>query len=72
VGNARVLVQARRFTEQMQTALSLQAVIDQAVGIVMSHRGATPSHAVVSSKRIGQAGNETLTVLAQQLVDEPG
>ena len=41
VHNARVLANARRLTSELQAALTTRAVIDQAVGIIISRSGGT-------------------------------
>jgi GAF domain-containing protein len=45
VQNAQVLAQAKRLAQQLQTALTSRAVIDQALGIVMSRTGSTAEEA---------------------------
>lgn len=70
VRNAQILDHARGLAEQLQTALMSRAVIDQAVGILMSRRGATSAETLASLKRKSQSGNVKLNILAQQLVDE--
>ena len=44
--NARVLARAQRLTTQMETALTGQAIIDQAVGILISHCGGTAAESL--------------------------
>lgn len=70
VRNAQVLEQARRLTTQLQTALTSRAVIDQAVGILMSRRGGTPDAAFASLRWMSQHNNVKLNVVAQNIVDE--
>ena len=70
VRNAQVLEQARRLTGQLQTALSSRAVIDQALGIVMSRTGGTAEEAFESLRRTSQTDNVKLNQLAQGIVDE--
>ena len=70
VRNAQVLEQARRLTEQLQTALSSRAVIDQALGIVMGRTGGTADEAFVLLRRMSQSSNTRVNVLAQGIVDE--
>ncbi len=70
VRNAQVLEQARRLTEQLRTALSSRAVIDQALGILMSRTGVAPDEAFASLRRLSQTGNVKLAVVAQGIVDE--
>ncbi len=70
VRNAQVLEQARRLTEQLQTALSSRAVIDPALGILMSRRGGTAAEAFESLKWMSQHNNVRLSAVAQDIVDE--
>lgn len=70
VRNAQVLEQARRLTEQLQTALSSRAVIDQALGILMSRRGGTAAEAFESLRWMSQHNNVRLNAVAQDIVDE--
>jgi GAF domain-containing protein len=70
VRNAQVLEQARRLTTQLQTALSSRAVIDQAVGILMSRRGGTADAAFASLRWMSQHNNIKLNAVAQNIVDE--
>jgi GAF domain-containing protein len=70
VRNAQVLEQARRLTEQLQTALSSRAVIDQALGIVMGRTGGTADEAFASLRRMSQSSNTRVNLLAQGIVDE--
>jgi GAF domain-containing protein len=70
VRNAQVLEQARRLSTQLQSALSSRAVIDQAVGILMSRRGGTPEAAFASLRWMSQHNNVKLNAVAQNIVDE--
>ena len=70
VRNAQVLEQARRLTAQLQTALSSRAVIDQALGILMSRRGGTAAEAFESLRWMSQHNNVRLNAVAQDIVDE--
>jgi AmiR/NasT family two-component response regulator len=45
VQNAQVLAQARRLAAALQEALDKRAVIDRAIGILMSRNGATAEQA---------------------------
>ena len=65
-----VLEQAWRLTEQVHSALTSRAVIDQAVGILMSRDSGTSSEALASLRGMSQSANVTLNVVAQHLVDE--
>ena len=70
VRNALVLEQARRLTEQLRTALSSRATIDQAIGILMARRGVTAAEALASLQQTSQSTNVKVNVLAQRLIDE--
>lgn len=70
VHNAQLLASARERTEHLQRALGSRAVIDQAIGIIRSRSGATAEEAVERLKRMSQADNVKLVVVAEHLVDE--
>lgn len=70
VHNAQLLASARERTEHLQRALGSRAVIDQAIGIIRSRSGATAEEAVARLKRMSQAENVKLVVVAERLVDE--
>jgi transcriptional regulator with GAF, ATPase, and Fis domain len=70
VRNAQVLEQARLLTEQLHTALASRAVVDQAVGILMSRRGGTATEAFESLRWMSQHNNVRLNSVAQDIVDE--
>lgn len=70
VQNARALAQATRLASQLQTALTSRAVIDQALGIVMSRTGGTPQEAFDRLRVISQTENRKLSAVAQATVDE--
>jgi GAF domain-containing protein len=70
VQNAQALAQARRLAGQLQLALNSRAIIDQALGILMSRTGCTPEEAFDKLRTMSQSENRKLSVLAQHLVDE--
>lgn len=70
VHNAQVLAQARTLTAQLQTALSSRPVIDQAIGIMRARSGGTADEAFDRLRRISQAENTKLAVIARHIVDE--
>ncbi|WNG88477.1 GAF and ANTAR domain-containing protein [Mycobacterium sp. ITM-2016-00317] len=70
VYNAQLLAGARERTERLQRALGSRAVIDQAIGILRSRSGATAEEAFDRLKRLSQADNVKLVVVAEQLVNE--
>lgn len=70
VHNAQVLAQARTLAAQLQTALSSRPVIDQAIGIMRARSGGTADEAFDRLRRISQAENIKLAVIARRIVDE--
>ncbi len=70
VQNAQVLAQAHILTTRLEAALTSRAVIDQAVGILMSRSGASPEEAVRSLTVISQKENRKLAVIARGVVDD--
>ena len=69
VQNAQVLAQAKRLATNLQAALTSRAVIDQAMGIVMSRTGCTPSEAFERLKARSQAEHIKVSAVAQSVVD---
>jgi GAF domain-containing protein len=70
VQNAQVLAQTKRLAAQLQDALSSRAVIDQAVGIVMSRSGCTADEAFDRLRTLSQNRHQKLNVVAQSVVDQ--
>ena len=70
VQNAQVLAATKRVAASLQAAVTSQAVIDQAVGILMSRSGHTPDQAVDRLRRLSQTQNVKLVAAASSLVDE--
>jgi GAF domain-containing protein len=70
VHNALLLVSARAKAEQLQAALTSRAVIDQAIGILLSRSGGDADEAFGRLRRISQAENVKVSVIAQRLVDD--
>jgi GAF domain-containing protein len=70
VHNVRVLHQAERLTRQLQVALTSRAIIDQAIGIIISRSGGTASEAFTALQNMSQREHVKLAVVAAQLVDE--
>jgi GAF domain-containing protein len=70
VQNAQVLAQTKRLAEQLQSALNSRAVIDQALGILMSRVGSTAEEAFDRLRERSQADNVKLRDVAQRVVDE--
>ncbi|MGF7235225.1 MAG: ANTAR domain-containing protein, partial [Frankia sp.] len=55
VHNAQVLAQSQRLAEQLGEALTSRAVIDQALGIIMSRTGAGPEEAFDRLRAMSQS-----------------
>jgi len=70
VQNAQVLSQAQRLATQLQAALSSRAVIDQALGILMSRSGCSDDEAFDKLRAMSQSENRKLVAVAQHVVDE--
>ena len=68
--NAQTLSHAQRLASQLQDALTSRAIIDQALGIVMSRSGCLADEAFDKLRVISQSENRKLSVIAQQVVDE--
>jgi len=70
VQNAQVLAQTRRLAGQLQSALSTRAVIDQAIGIMMSRSGSNADEAFARLRTLSQNQHQKLNVVAQSVVDQ--
>jgi GAF domain-containing protein len=70
VQNAQVLAQTKRLAAQLQSALSTRAIIDRAVGILMSRSGISDAKALDRLRALSQHEHQKLAVVAQQIVDE--
>lgn len=70
VQNAQVLAQTRRLAAQLQNALSTRAVIDRAIGILMSRSGVSENEALERLRGLSQHEHQKLAAVAQQIVDE--
>jgi AmiR/NasT family two-component response regulator len=70
VQNAQVLAQTKRLAAQLQNALSTRAVVDRAIGILMSRSGVTEHEALERLRGLSQHEHQKLAVVAQQIVDE--
>jgi GAF domain-containing protein len=70
VHNAHVLAQTRRLANQLQTALEIRGVIDQAVGILMSRSGGTEHEALERLRSLSQHEHRKLAEVSRQIVDE--
>ena len=70
VQNAQVLAATKRLASRLQAAVNSQAIIDQAVGILMSRSGYTPDQAFDRLRQLSQTQNTKLSVVARSLVEE--
>ena len=70
VYHAQALAQARRVATELQSALTKRAVIDQALGILMSRSGASAKDALDRLTADAQANGQPVVVAARSIVDE--
>lgn len=70
VHNAQVLAHARRVIEQLEVGLTSRAIIDQAIGILISRSGGTAEEAFASLRTISQRDQHKLAGVARQVVEE--
>src|SRR4029077_10606317 len=68
VQNAQVLAQARRLATNLRTALTSRAVIDQAMGIIMSRTGSSAEAAFERLKTRSQTEHVKVSVVSQSVV----
>ncbi|HEV7209775.1 MAG TPA: GAF and ANTAR domain-containing protein [Mycobacteriales bacterium] len=70
VFNAQVLAQSQALVAQLHQALTSRAVIDQALGIVMSRTGASAEEALNRLRAISQSESIKLADVAAQILAE--
>jgi hypothetical protein len=70
VHNAQVLTQSLRLAAQLAEALTSRAVIDQAIGVLMSRSGAGADEAFGRLRSMSQSRHTKVADVAQGLVDE--
>jgi len=70
VHNAQVLAQSQRLADQLREALTSRAVIDQAMGILMSRTGANAEEAFDRLRAISQSQHVKVAEVSRALVDE--
>ncbi|MBA3530243.1 MAG: GAF and ANTAR domain-containing protein [Propionibacteriaceae bacterium] len=68
VQNAHVLAQSKQLANHLETALVSRAVIDQAVGIMMSRSGSSAEEAFARLRSLSQSEHQKLHTLAQSIV----
>jgi GAF domain-containing protein len=69
VHNANILAQTQRLVSNLQAALTSRAIIDQAIGIIISRTGDTAEQAFDRIRRRSQAEHIKVAVIAQQIVE---
>ncbi len=65
-----VLNQTRQIAGQLQTALSVLATIDQAIGILISRGGGSAEEASAALREVSRSHNTDLGTVARQIVQE--
>ena len=70
VHNAQILAQSQRLAEQLGAALVSRAVIDQALGVIMSRTGATPKEAFERLRAMSQSQHVKVAEVSRALLDE--
>lgn len=70
VRNAQASIQAQRLAAQLRGALTHRAVIDQAIGMVMSRVGCDAKEAFDRLRQMSQTQNKKLSAVAEDMVDE--
>ena len=69
VQNAQTLAETRRLTENLQRAMINRAVIDQAIGIIISRTGLTPDEAFERIRARSQNEHIKVSAVAASIVD---
>lgn len=70
VQNAQILAQTQRLVANIQSALTNRAVIEQAVGILMSRSGVSADEAVARIRRLSQHAGSKPSEIAAGIVHE--
>lgn len=70
VRNALILARSHRLAAQLEAALTNRAVIDQALGVIMSRAGSTPEEAFDRLRAMSQSQHVKVAEVARTLVDE--
>jgi len=69
VQNAQILAQTQRLTANLRQALVNRAVIDQAIGIIISRTGSTTEEAFDRLRKLSQSEHIKVSVVAAQIVE---
>ena len=70
VQNAQILAQTQRLAANMQAALTSRAVIDQAIGIMMSRTGVSAQEAFGKLRKLSQQEHLKVAAVANGIVLE--
>lgn len=70
VQNAHVLAETQRLVTRLQRVLESRAVVDRAVGIIISRSGGSEDDALNRLRALSQNGHQKLSEIAQRIVDE--
>jgi hypothetical protein len=70
VQNAQALAQTQRHAARLQTALETRAVIEQAIGILLSRGGGNELQALNRLRALSQHDHAKLSEVARRIVDE--
>jgi len=70
VHNAQILAESQRLAEQLGAALTNRAVIDQALGVIMSRTGASAEEAFDRLRRMSQSQHLKVAEVSRVLMDE--
>jgi hypothetical protein len=72
VRSAQILAASRRATALLQSALPRQAMIDRAIGILMSRHGGNAEQAFAALTAISEQNNEHIADSARNLIEQAG
>lgn len=70
VQNAQILAQTQRLATNLRAALTNRAVINQAIGIIISRSGCTPDEAFHRMRLASQREHLKVSVIAHRIVEE--
>lgn len=70
VQNAQVLAETKRIAEQLHRAMANRAVIERAIGIMLSRSGGNAEGAMVRLRKLSQHEHQKLHQVAQGIVDD--
>ena len=67
--NAQILAHTQRLAANLQRAMTNRAVIDQAIGIIISRTGSTPDEAFDRLRTLSQKEHTKLSAVAASIVE---